>query len=173
MKEELLQKSIDEITELKKEQDRLIIEKGKLCASCREVEQVVDDAYQHIYQSMTELTVIAKAKRLGEVHSQLQLTNNLLNSLVYPDMPPEQISERKNTIEEFAAQFESMEQEENKIADATNLFRQSVVQDDQLEQLAKQAQEAETHLTTLNMSLRTMPLMIQITRADKLKDLQQ
>ena len=49
----------------------------------------------------------------------LQLTNNLLNSLVYPDMPPEQIVQRKNTIDEFAAQFEAMEQEAKMIVDET------------------------------------------------------
>ena len=98
----LLTKSIDEITELKKEQDCLILEKVQLCASCSEVEKAVEEAYRHIYERTMAITAVAKAKRLGEVISQLQLTNNLLNSLVYPDMPPEQIAKRKNTIEELA-----------------------------------------------------------------------
>ena len=61
-------KAADEITELKKVQDRLIFEKA--------VKQAVDEAYQCIYESKMELTIVAKAKRLGEVISQLQLTNN-------------------------------------------------------------------------------------------------
>ena len=48
-----------------------------------------------------KLTIVSKAKRLGEVIAQLQLTNNLLNSLIYPEMPPEQIIELKNNIEEI------------------------------------------------------------------------
>ena len=59
-------------------------------------------------------------------------------------------------------QFEAMEEEAKMIADEMTQFQQSVVQDDQLEQLAKQAQEA-TQLTTLKMSLRTTLLMVQIT----------
>ena len=122
---------------------------------------------------MTELTAIAKSKHLGEVISQLQLTNNLLNSLAYLDTPPTQITEQKNTIEELVAQLEAMEQEAKMIADETTQFWQSVVQDDQLEQLAKQAQEADTQLVTLKTLLLTMPLLIHITCSEELKDLHQ
>ena len=93
MQAELQQKGTNEITELKKEKECLIFKKVQLYASCREVEQAIDEACQHIYESTMELTTISKSKRLGEVISQLQLTNILLNYLVYLDMPPEQIVE--------------------------------------------------------------------------------
>ena len=41
---ELQRKVVKEITELKKAQEHLIIEKAQLCASCGEVEQDVDEA---------------------------------------------------------------------------------------------------------------------------------
>ena len=87
--EELQGKAAEEIIQLKKEQDRLVVKKAQLCASCGMVEQVVDEACQHIYKITMKLTAFSKAKQLGEVIAQLQLTNNLLNSLVYPEMPPE------------------------------------------------------------------------------------
>ena len=61
--------------------------------------------------------------------SQLQLTNILLNSLVYLDMPPEQIVEWKNMIEEFAAQLEAMEQEAKTFIEEMTWFWKSVVQE--------------------------------------------
>ena len=76
-------------------------------------------------------------------------------------------------IEEFVAQFEGMEQEEMAIANEMKQFWKSVIQDDQLEQLAKQVREAEAQLMTLKMLLQTMPLMVQITCSKYLKDLQQ
>ena len=57
--------------------------------------------------------------------------------------------------------------------DETTQFWQSVVQDDQLEQLSKQVREFEVQLTTLKTSLHTIPLMVQITHSEELKDLQQ
>ena len=83
------QKATNKITELKKEQDHLIVEKAQLYASCSEVEKAVDEACQHIYEIMMKRTAVSKAKRLVEVIAQLQLTNNLLNSLGYPNTPPE------------------------------------------------------------------------------------
>ena len=46
----------------------------------------------------------------------------MVNSLVYPDTLPEQIAEWKNTIEEFTAKFEAMEQEVKTIADEMTQF---------------------------------------------------
>ena len=88
-RDELQCKATEEITELKKAQDYLIIEKAQLCASVGKVEQAVDEACQHIFENTTELTAFAKAKRLGEVISQLQDTNLLLNALVHLETPPE------------------------------------------------------------------------------------
>ena len=115
--EELQQQTAKEIIQLKKEQDRLIDEKVQLCASCGAVEQAIDEECQHIYESKMELTIVSKAKHLGEAISQLHLTNNLLNSLVYLDTPLETIVEQKNTIEEIMAQFEAMEKEAKKITE--------------------------------------------------------
>ena len=51
------------------------------------------------------------------------------------------------------AQFETMEQEAKEIMEATTQFWQSVVQDEQLNQLTMQVQEAEGQLMTLKTSL--------------------
>ena len=64
---ELQRKAMEEITELKKVQDHLIIEKAELCASCGTIEQVVDEAYQHIFECTVELTIVPNAKQLGEI----------------------------------------------------------------------------------------------------------
>ena len=56
--------------------------------------------------------------------------------------------------------------------EAITQFWQSVVQDDQLDQLTIQAQEDVGQLT-MNTSLWEMPLMVQIMRAEEIKDLQQ
>ena len=69
------------------------------------------------------------------------------------------------------AQFEAMEQEAKMIADEMTQFQKSVVQDDQLEKLAKQVREAEAQLTMMKMSLCTIPLMVQITCFEEFKDL--
>ena len=65
------QKAIEEITELKKMQDLLIVEQEKMCSRCSKVEQVVSEAYQHIFENTTELTPVEKAKRLGKTIVQL------------------------------------------------------------------------------------------------------
>ena len=64
-----------------------------------------------------------------------------------------------------------MEQEAKTTMEVTTQFWQSVVQYEQLDQLAGQVQEAEGQLATLKTSLWAMPLMVQITRAEELKDL--
>ena len=53
-----------------------------------------------------------------------------------------------------------MEQEAKKILEATTQFWGSVIKDEQLDQLSKQAWEADAQLTTLMVTLRTMPPMI-------------
>ena len=69
-------------------------------------------------------------------------------------------------------QFEAMEQEAKMIADEMTQFQKSVVQDDQLEKLAKQVREVEAQLTTLKTSLCTIPLMVWITLFEEFMELQ-
>ena len=90
-----------------------------MCARCGDVKKAVDEACQYIFESTTELTIVDKANRLGETIIKLQDTNLILNALVQPMMPPEQVSKRKASIEEIATQFETMEQEGKTIMDAT------------------------------------------------------
>ena len=58
---------------------------------------------------------------------QLECDNNILNALVHPDTPSEQIAERKRTIDNLATQLEEMEQEAKKLTNATMQFWGSVV----------------------------------------------
>ena len=95
-----------------------------------------------------------------------------MNALVYPDTPLEKITERKNAIEEVEAQIKELEQEAKKITEAKMQFWGSVVQDEQLEKLTEQLQEAEGQLATLKTALKAMPPVVQITRSAKLRELQ-
>ena len=79
---------MEEITELKKETDCLVIEKVQLFTSQGQVEEAITNAFQHIHESTMELDAVTKAKRLGEFIVQLQLENSLLNAMVYPDTLP-------------------------------------------------------------------------------------
>ena len=49
------------------------------------------------------------------VIAQLEHNNNILNSLLHPDRPPEQIIERKSSIEDVETRLEEMEQEVKKV----------------------------------------------------------
>ena len=62
----------------------------------------------------------------------------MLNALIQPMTPSEQVAERKASIEEIVTRFETMEQEAKTIMEATMHFWQSVVQDEQLDQLTVQ-----------------------------------
>ena len=86
---ELQQKAAEEMTDLKKAQDHLIVEQAQLCARCSEVEQAISDACQNIFYNTARLTPVEKAKRLGKNIVQLQDTNLMLNALVQPAMPLE------------------------------------------------------------------------------------
>ena len=153
----------------------MIIEQAQMCAKCDEVEQVVSEAYQHIFENTTDLTPVEKAKRLGQTIVQLQDNNLKLQDLVQPSMPPEQVAERKALIEDIETKFEGMEKEAKTIMEATTqvFFWKSIVQDENLDQLTTQVQESKGQLTTLKTSLRDMPLMVHTTWAEELKDLHQ
>ena len=59
----------------------------------------------------------------------------MLNALFQRMMASEQVAEWKDSIEEIVTQFETMEQEAKTIMEATTQFWQSIVQDEQLNQL--------------------------------------
>ena len=59
----------------------------------------------------------------------------MLNALVQPTMVPEKVTKRKTSIEEISTQLGTMEQEAKTIMEATTHFWQSIVQDEQLDQL--------------------------------------
>ena len=170
---ELKKKIAEEIDDLKKQIECLIVKNTQLIMGRDKVEAGFDEACKHVYENIEELDAVAKAKQLGEVIVQLQLTNNLLNSMVYLEMAPEQIVEHNDAIEFFAAQFEAMEQEAKKISEERTQFWGSVIQDEQLDQLTMQAREADNKLTTLKMKLRTMLLMVQVPWSIELRELQQ
>ena len=69
-------------------------------------------------------------------------------------------------------QFEATKQEVKTIIEATTHFWKSVIQDEQLDRLTKQAQEAEAQLMMLNTLLREISIMVQIKHSKELKDLQ-
>ena len=77
-----------------------------------------------------ELDVVEKEKWLGEVIAQLQHEKIILNALVYPEKPPEQVVEWKGAIEEIVVQFEEMEQDAKNITEVTMQFWCSVLQDE-------------------------------------------
>ena len=63
--------------------------------------------------------MVDKAQQLGAIISQLQQDNNILEALVHPATPPEKIAEQKSAIEYLETQLDEMEQEENKVTNAT------------------------------------------------------
>ena len=81
-------KTTKEITELKKETNRLVVEKVHLFSCRGKMEEAITDSCQYIHESIAELDAVAKAKRLREVIAQLQQDNSILNALVYLDTPP-------------------------------------------------------------------------------------
>ena len=111
----------------------------------------------------TELTLVKKAQWLGQTLIQLHDHNLLLHAQAQPTTLLEQVAERKASLEEIATQFSHMKQEAKFIMEETTQFWQSIVQDEQLDQLTVQVQEEEGQLKTLNSIVKAMPLMVQIT----------
>ena len=60
--EEFRVKSTKEITELKKEQYRLVIEKAHLWDSRVKLEEEVTESYHHVLESTTEMDAVEKAQ---------------------------------------------------------------------------------------------------------------
>ena len=98
-------KDANEIMELKKVQDHLIIEQVQMCARCGKFKQAVSKYHQHISENTTELTPVKKAKRLEQIIVQLQDNNLMLQAMVQPMTPLEQVAERKSCIEDIATKF--------------------------------------------------------------------
>ena len=69
--DELKKKIVEEIVDLKKKTDHLIVKNAQLVASRDEAEEVVNEACQHIYEIIAEIDATTKSKRLGEVIVQL------------------------------------------------------------------------------------------------------
>ena len=55
-------KAAEEITELKKETDHLVIEKVQLFTIQGQVEEAIMNSFQYIHERMMELDAVAKAK---------------------------------------------------------------------------------------------------------------
>ena len=115
--DELKRKYSQDITTLKQEIDHLVIEKVQLFSRIHEFEEAIAKAYQHIHEITADLDFITKSKRLGQVIVQLQLENILLNAMVYPEIPPEKVTERKSSIEQIKAQFDEKEQDTKKVTE--------------------------------------------------------
>ena len=69
--EELKEKSAEEITKLKKEQDLLVVEKAHLFDSQVKLKEEVADSYQHVLESTGEMDVMARAQWTGAFISHL------------------------------------------------------------------------------------------------------
>ena len=67
LQEELKTNTAEEITELKKETDHLIVEKDHLFDIRVQVEAAVVDTCKHVDENVVELYVVKKTKRLGEI----------------------------------------------------------------------------------------------------------
>ena len=69
--EDLKTKTVEEITQLEKETNRLIVKKEHLFDSRVGLEGAIVDANQYILESTTELDTVSRAKILGVVILQL------------------------------------------------------------------------------------------------------
>ena len=112
-----------------------MVEKVHLWDSRLWLEEVVSDPYQHVVESMTQLDVVSKEAWLGAVIAQLQNDNANLQELINPYTPPEQVAERKSTMEDLATQLDEMEQEAKNVTGATTQFWGRVVQDEKSKQM--------------------------------------
>ena len=65
--ERIIAENAKTIGEFKKEWDRLVVEKVHLWDNIVRLEDVVSDAFQHVFESMVELDVLAKATWLGAI----------------------------------------------------------------------------------------------------------
>ena len=64
---------------------------GVLNTSHKELEATVAEAYQHVMESIIELDAVAKVKKLGAVIEQIPSKTSILDALIHPSIPPEQI----------------------------------------------------------------------------------
>ena len=100
--DEVRDKSSKEIEELKKEQDRLVIEKAQHWDRRVQLENVISKVCQWVPEAVANEDAEAKVQQLGIIIVQLEHKKNTLNALVHLDTPPEQVAERKSAIEDVA-----------------------------------------------------------------------
>ena len=74
-----------------------------------ELEVAVEESFQHVLENTTELDAVAKAKKLGVVIEQVQSETSILDALIHPSTPQEQIVTRKDEIEELDTQLNELE----------------------------------------------------------------
>ena len=139
--QEVLEKQ--EIERLKKAQDVLIMEKAQLLDDRLQLEKYVSFTCQEILDIIDEMVVEEKYLWLGQFITDLRGYLKELQEQMTPRTPPEQVVECKTKIEEVYAQLEESEKDTKAITYYTAQFLGSVVQDEQLQQLSMQLQEAE------------------------------
>ena len=128
--EELKTKTVEEIIEMKKEIDHLIVENSHIFYSWIQVEEAVANTCKRACKNTVELDAFAKSRRLGEIIVQLRQDSNILNDPIYLETPLEKITEWKNFIEEVASQLEELSQEDKKIIEAMTQFLGSAIQEE-------------------------------------------
>ena len=101
-----------------------------------ELEATVTNSCQRVLESTVELDAVAKAKKLGVVIEQQQSETSILDALIHPSTPPEHIAARKDEIEELDTQLDELEKDAKKVTDSTTQVWGSIVQDEQIEQVA-------------------------------------
>ena len=87
-----------------------------------ELEAAVEDACQHVLERTTELDAVARVNKLGAAIVQLQSETIILEALIHPSMPPEQITARKGEIEKLETQLDDLEKDTQKVIDVTTQF---------------------------------------------------
>ena len=90
--EELRDKSIKEIEELKKEQARLVVEKEQFWDHKVQFENIISEVCQRVSKVVVDEDAESKVQQLGTVIAQLERDINILNALVYPNTLPKQIA---------------------------------------------------------------------------------
>ena len=115
-----------------------MVEKAQLWDRRVQLEKVIFEVCEWVPEATKDEDIESKVQRLGMVIAQLEHDNNILNALIHLDTPPEQVADRKSTMEDMATHLEEIEQEAKKVTEATTQFWGSVVQDEKLAQLTKQ-----------------------------------
>ena len=87
--EELRSKSAKEIEKLKKDQDRLVVEKAQIWDHRVQLENVISEVCQRVSKVVVNEDAESKVQQIGTIIMQLQCDNNILNALLHLDTPLE------------------------------------------------------------------------------------